>query len=92
MATTEEAFRRIGENINRGLEACPFSMDQVAERSLMETGEIELVIAGQDLDVTGDALNCLAGAIGIESADIFEGVHWVPHGDRPGGEYFIASD
>lgn len=74
MGTVEPAFRRLGHNISRALGASGLSLDQVAEHAVMEKSELEKIIAGEDLDVTVEALLVLGGVLRAEPAALLEGV------------------
>ncbi len=78
---------RLGANVERLRLRGGWSLDGLAERSLLGKDQLEAIVRGEaEPDV--DSIYRLAGALEVTPGELYEGVAWVPDGEG-GGEYRI---
>jgi transcriptional regulator with XRE-family HTH domain len=78
---------RFAKTIERMRRDAGLSLDELAERSEIPAPEL-MAILGGDIEARVDTIYLLAGALGIDPAELFEGVAWVP-GPKGGGHYEV---
>ncbi|MBS1885637.1 MAG: helix-turn-helix transcriptional regulator [Actinobacteria bacterium] len=76
---------RFGENVERLRRDRGYSLDTLAARSRIERSEIEEMVRGER-KVFADEVLLLAGALGVETDVLFEGIRWTP--PKAGGSGF----
>lgn len=74
---------RFGKNLNRARKRAGISQEEAAVRASLHRTEIGLLERGERLPRIDTAIK-LAGAVGVDPADLLEGISWKPGEMRPG--------
>ncbi|MBS1894146.1 MAG: helix-turn-helix transcriptional regulator [Actinobacteria bacterium] len=82
-----DARRRFAANVERLRRQHDYSVEQLAERSQIGTGELAAILRGE-VEAPVEAVYRLAGALEVEPGQLHEGVTWIPDGEG-GGEFRI---
>jgi transcriptional regulator with XRE-family HTH domain len=67
----------IAARVERLRRARSLSIDDLAERALLEPAQVEAILAGTEA-LGLDTVILLAGALGVETRELLEGVEWPP--------------
>jgi transcriptional regulator with XRE-family HTH domain len=86
-ATDRDARERFAANVERLRQRSGLSAEALAERSQVDPGEIEAIFRG-DVEARAGTIYRLAGALGVEPEELFDGVAWVP--PRDGGPGYVV--
>jgi transcriptional regulator with XRE-family HTH domain len=84
---SKDARMRFAANVERLRSRRGYSVDRLAERSLIPRAGIEAILRGE-AEAHVDSIYRLAGALEVSPGELYEGVAWVPDG-KGGGEYRI---
>lgn len=57
------------------------SVEQLADRSDIETRELGDILSA-DREAPYGTIAALAGALGVEPGELFEGIRWIPPGEE----------
>jgi len=76
--------KRFGENLRRARKAAGMSQEVAGVRASLHRTEIGLLERGERTPRIDTAVK-VAGAVGVEPGDLFEGIKWTPGEVRPGG-------
>ncbi len=77
-------------NVERLRRRDGITIAELVERSELDRETIEGLLRGET-EPHLDTIYLIAGALGVDPANLFEGVAWIPDG-RGGGEYRIRDD
>jgi transcriptional regulator with XRE-family HTH domain len=80
---SREVAERFGANVKRRRERARLSQEELALRASMHPTAIGLIERGRRLP-RADSIAKLAGTLGIEPGDLFEGIIWEPGNLRYG--------
>jgi transcriptional regulator with XRE-family HTH domain len=78
---------RFAANVERLRRQRGYSLDQLAERSQVDEGDLEAVLRG-DAEADVESIYRLAGALDVSPGTLYAGVAWIPDGEG-GGEYRV---
>jgi ribosome-binding protein aMBF1 (putative translation factor) len=92
-ARSREVALRFGENLRRARRRAGISQDELAARASLHRTEIGMLENGQRVARITTLIQ-LAGAVGVEPAELIAGINWAPGGvlggsfgfDGPAGE------
>jgi transcriptional regulator with XRE-family HTH domain len=71
--TDREARERFAANVERLRRRDRLSVEELAERSDVEPGELREILAA-DREAAYGTIAALAGALGVEAGELFEGI------------------
>jgi transcriptional regulator with XRE-family HTH domain len=78
--TDREARERFAANIERLRRREGLSVEELAERSAVDAGELGEILRS-DREVGYGTIAALAGALGVRAGELFEGITWTPPGE-----------
>jgi hypothetical protein len=88
---SKRARDQLAANLAAQMEREGMSVEDLARRAEVSTEEMELVLAGEDPDLTATDCIVLAGAADLSFGELFAGISWTPYFDRRGGEFQIPA-
>lgn len=77
--TDRDARERFAANIERLRHRDGLSVEALAERAEVDVRELREIL-GADREATYGTIAALAGALGVEPVELFEGIRWIPPG------------
>ena len=86
----EKVRAHFAANVERLRRRAGISVAELAERSELDRETVEKLLAGS-AEPHLDTIYLIAGAIGVDAAQLFDGVAWTPDG-RGGGKYRFGDD
>jgi transcriptional regulator with XRE-family HTH domain len=86
----EEARARFAANVERLRHREGISVAELVRRSELDQETVEELLLGE-AEPRLDTIYLIAGALGVDPANLFDGVAWIPDG-RGGGEYRFCDD
>jgi transcriptional regulator with XRE-family HTH domain len=87
--TNKEVQARFGANVDGLRQRRGMSVEALAERSELRQEELTGILSG-DLDARTGTVYLLAGALGVDPGDLFQGMNWTPPAD--GGSGYLIND
>jgi transcriptional regulator with XRE-family HTH domain len=85
----EDPLRVLGERLEQRRLSLGLGVQDLIPLSGLRSEQIEAVLAGRGAVDIGMVLK-MAGALGVDSRDLFDGITWVPA--RDGGEYRVDNE
>jgi transcriptional regulator with XRE-family HTH domain len=79
--TDREAREHFAANIERLRRRDGLSVAALAARSAVDARELREILRG-DREAAYGTIAALAGALGVEPGELFEGIRWTPPGER----------
>jgi transcriptional regulator with XRE-family HTH domain len=79
--TDRDARERFAANIERLRRRDGLSVEELAARADVDARELEEIL-GADREAAYGTIAALAGALGVEVGELFEGIRWTPPGDE----------
>lgn len=83
----DEVAQRFAENLTRCLEQSGYSQEKLAQLAELHRTQISELLRGRQLPRL-DSVIRLSGALGVEPADLLEGIRFEPAAQQ--GQYRIA--
>jgi transcriptional regulator with XRE-family HTH domain len=84
-----EAQERFGANVEGLRQRRGMSVEALAELCQLDQKEIGELLSGET-EASANTVYLLAGALGVDPADLFQGMTWVPPAD--GGSGYVIED
>jgi transcriptional regulator with XRE-family HTH domain len=79
--TDREARQRFAANIERLRRRDGLSVEELAQRADVDARELEEILRA-DREASYGTIAALAGALGVEVGELFEGIRWIPPGEE----------
>jgi transcriptional regulator with XRE-family HTH domain len=87
--TNKDAQVRFGANVDDLRQRRGLSMEALAERSQLGRGDLAEILSGE-AEASSNTVYLLAGALGVDPGDLFQGITWAsPAG---GGSGYVIED
>lgn len=86
--TDREARERFAANIERLRRRDGLSVEDVAARSQIDPDVLRRILCA-DKEADYRTIVLLAGALGVEPGELFEGIAWIPPGQDDGGRFKV---
>ncbi len=87
--TNREVQERFGANVETLRRQAGLSLDALAERSQLDPADLTAILNG-DSEASTNTIYLLAGALGVDPADLLHGMTWSPPAD--GGSGYEVDD
>lgn len=87
--TNKEAQARFGANVEGLRQRRGMSVEALAERSELARGNLTEILSGE-AEASANTVYLLAGALGVDPGDLFQGITWASPADGGTG-YVIES-
>jgi transcriptional regulator with XRE-family HTH domain len=81
---SEQAKERFGANVEGLRRRRGMSVEALAERSELERDELTGILSGE-IEARTATVYLLAGALGVDPGDLFDGISWLPPADGGSG-------
>ncbi len=78
--TDRDARERFAANIERLRRREGLSVEELARRSEVDAGELGEILRA-DREAGYGTIAALAGALGVQAGELFEGISWTPPGE-----------
>jgi transcriptional regulator with XRE-family HTH domain len=72
-----EVQERFGANVENLRQRAGLSIEALADRSQLDPDDLTRILNGET-EASANAIYVLAGALGVEPADLFHGMSWSP--------------
>ena len=83
----DEVAKRFAENLARCLKRAGYSQEKLAQLAELHRTQVSELLRGRQLPRL-DSVVRLSGALGVEPAELLEGIHFEPAGSK--GQYKVA--
>jgi transcriptional regulator with XRE-family HTH domain len=87
--TERDARERFVANVEDLRRRTGLSREEFAQRSQVDSAELMRILRGE-LEAGAGAIYMIAGALGVEPGQLFQGVTWVP--PQMGGPGYVIED
>lgn len=81
---SRQVQERFGANVETLRQRAGLSLDALAERSQLDPDDLINILSGGS-EASATTVYLLAGALGVEPADLLEGLSWSPPADGSSG-------
>jgi transcriptional regulator with XRE-family HTH domain len=78
------AQTRFGANVEELRRRAGLSLEALAERSQLDRADLAGILGGE-IEARAGTVYLLAGALGVDPADLFDGMSWTPPADGGSG-------
>jgi transcriptional regulator with XRE-family HTH domain len=85
-----EAQERFGANVDALRQSRGMSVEALAERSQLGPEDLAGILNGE-AEANANSVYLLAGALGVDPGDLFNGMSWAPPADGGSGHAFDKS-
>lgn len=82
--TNKEAQARFGANVEGLRQRRGMSVEALAERSELARGNLTEILSGK-AEASANTVYLLAGALGVDPGDLFQGITWASPADGGSG-------
>jgi transcriptional regulator with XRE-family HTH domain len=79
--TDRDARERFAANIERLRRRDGLSVEELSARSDVDARELKEILSA-DREAAYGTIAALAGALGVEAGELFEGIRWTPPGEE----------